>query len=74
MWRAFDLLEPIGDTRMDLGFGIVASTLANVNRDEKKRPEPFTPVDFMPFAEKPKPKSVAQQIRAALKNFTGKKG
>lgn len=28
--------------------GIVASTIANCNRDPEKTPRPFTPQDFMP--------------------------
>lgn len=31
--------------------GIVASTIANVNRDPKKRPEPFEPLDFISWAQ-----------------------
>lgn len=63
MWRAFDLREPIGDWRADLGHGIVASTLANINRS--KGADPFKPSDFMPLAEKPK-ESLAKKLKAAL--------
>ena len=67
MWMAFDRREPIGDWRNDLGFGVVASTLANINR--KEGADPFVPMDFMPLAVKPKEKPVplAQKIRAFLK-------
>jgi hypothetical protein len=41
-------LEPWGLEREDLRSGIVASTIANANRDPKKRPRPFTPDQFMP--------------------------
>jgi hypothetical protein len=30
------------------GAGVVASTIANCHRDPQSRPEPFTPLDFMP--------------------------
>lgn len=41
-------IEPFG-TEIDLlGHGIVASTLANVNRDPKRRPQPYQPSDFIP--------------------------
>lgn len=36
--------------RRDFGFGVVAATIANVNRDPKVRPQPFTAADFMPTA------------------------
>ena len=37
--------------RHDLGFGIVASVVANVNRDPKKRKKPYQASDFMPTYE-----------------------
>lgn len=30
------------------GFALIASVLANVNRDKRKKHTPFTPEDFMP--------------------------
>ena len=70
-WREFYALEPWGDERADLRSGIVASILANTNRDPKKRPQPFEPTDFMPFYEKPKPspQELAHKIRTALGRF-----
>lgn len=50
-WMAFFRVEPFGDVRGDLQAGIVASTVANVNRDPKKR-RPFSPADFLPDFEK----------------------
>ncbi len=47
-WRAFWNLNPQGQWRSDLRSGIVASVIANVNRDSKRKPEPFTAKDFMP--------------------------
>ncbi len=44
---AFAELEPFGRFPEDLGRGIIASTLANCNRDSQKQPEPFRPADFM---------------------------
>lgn len=44
---AFYQLEPFGVERDNLHAGIVASMVANVNRDVKKRPEPFAPHDFL---------------------------
>ena len=40
-------MEPRGEERADLRAGIVASTIANANRDPKKG-KPFKAEDFMP--------------------------
>lgn len=53
-WMAFYQVEPFGDVRGDLQAGIVASTLANVYRDRKKKPKPYNPEEFMPKFERPK--------------------
>ncbi len=45
---AYYTLEPWGGERADLNAGIIASTIANVNRDSKRRPDPFTAAEFMP--------------------------
>ena len=45
-WMAFDRLDPIGPDRGDLHAGIIASTVANVNRG--KDSQPFDAADFMP--------------------------
>jgi hypothetical protein len=47
-WMAYASIEPFGEERADLRAGIIASVIANVNRDPKKRREPFTEFDFMP--------------------------
>lgn len=47
-WMAYAQLEPFGEEREDLRAGIVASTIANANRDPKKRKKPFAPEDFIP--------------------------
>lgn len=47
-WMAFYTLEPWGTEVEDLRAGIVASTIANANRDPKKQRKPFKPQDFMP--------------------------
>ena len=50
-WMAYYQLDPFGNVREDLHAGIVASTIANVNRG--KNDKAFQPSDFMPFMEKP---------------------
>jgi len=48
-WMAFDQVEPISlGYRGDVGTGIVASLIANVYRDPKKRQEAYEASDFMP--------------------------
>lgn len=47
-WAVFAELEPFGEERADLRAGIVASVIANVNRDPKKQKKAFRPQDFLP--------------------------
>ena len=47
--------QPWGDFRVDLVGGMIASTLANIHRDTKKRQQPYTASDFMPFLHEPEP-------------------
>jgi len=49
---AYASLEPFGEERADVRAGIIAAVIANANRDRKKRPEPFTPADFMPLVKR----------------------
>ncbi len=41
----YDQTDPIGQERLDLHAGIIASTMANIHRSKKSRP--FTPKQFM---------------------------
>ena len=50
-WMAYYELNPFGSVRDDLQAGIIASTIANVNRG--KNDKSFAPSDFMPYMEKP---------------------
>lgn len=56
-WIAFYSIEPWGEERADLRAGIVASTVANVNRNAKQRSKPYSPKDFMPVYDKPPKKA-----------------
>jgi hypothetical protein len=51
LWLALHRVNPWGETRADLRAGIVASVVANANRDRKKKPQPFRPVDFMSYID-----------------------
>lgn len=62
-WLAYCEMEPFGEERGDLRAGIVASTVANVNRDPKKRPRPFQPRDFMPEFGESKGQSWQEQLQ-----------
>ena len=48
-WRAYYTLEPFGELVADQRHGILTSTLANVNRNPQKTPEPYTLRDFIPW-------------------------
>lgn len=49
---AYYLVEPWGERMADIRAGMICSTLANINRDSKRTPDPFQPADFMPWVEK----------------------
>lgn len=72
-WLAFFQLEPWGEERADLRAGIVASTIANVNRPAKRK-KAFEPKEFMPqFGVEPDDAELAAlrlmaQMRAALRS------
>lgn len=62
-WEAFCEIEPIGDLRGDFRMAHSMQLLANINRNSKTRPKPFTVMDFMfdfEEEEEQKPKAVAQ--------------
>lgn len=46
-WAEYDRLEPFGSWRDNWHMAVLCSLIANVNRDPKKRREPFSPADFM---------------------------
>jgi hypothetical protein len=46
-WQAYYKLEPFGSLVDDERHGVAVSTLANINRDAKVRPEPYKSKDFI---------------------------
>jgi hypothetical protein len=50
-WCAYATIEPFGEYRSELRNGTLCALTANINRDSKSRPEPFTATDFMHFHE-----------------------
>ena len=68
-WMAFSALEPFGYEAELHGSAITSSVIANANRDNKKKSEPFTAQDFMPQEpEDPEDKpSVFQRLKEYFK-------
>lgn len=65
-WMAYYNLNPFGEERADTRAGIVASTVAEVNRNRKKRGKPYGPQDFMiDYGKRRKRQTVADQIKLA---------
>lgn len=67
-WQAYAAIEPFGEERADMRSALIASVLANVHRDPKKRPQPFTIDDFMLFTEEREltQDEIANKVLAAL--------
>lgn len=72
-WMAYYRINPWGEDRADLRSGVVASTIANVNRDPNKG-RPFSPRDFMPYHQKQEQdrmESIKQGFRKLKAMFDG---
>jgi hypothetical protein len=69
-WMAFSTLEPFGYEAELHGSAITSSVIANVNRDPKKKSEPYTAQEFLPQEpEDPEDKpSVFQRLKEYFKN------
>lgn len=50
-WMAYFNIEPFGERLADIRMGMIASTVANSQRDPACRA--FEPIDFMPWANTP---------------------
>ncbi|RYD01632.1 hypothetical protein N752_29075 [Desulforamulus aquiferis] len=61
--------------KADFRAGLICSVLANINRDRKVRPQPYSPADFIPGKPKhQKPKTCQEQlaiVEALNKAFGG---
>ncbi len=55
-WQEYDCIEPFGEYRSELRHGQQMALTANLNRDSKNRPEPFTAAEFMNFTPQPEEK------------------
>lgn len=65
-WIAYFHLEPWGCEVEDWRAGMIASTIANANRDTKKRSKPFTPEDFMPQRIEPQKEEQSWEDQAQI--------
>lgn len=66
-WMAYYRLEPRGESRDDDRIALLTSTLVNMQRDAKKRPNPYPVSDFRlkyKSNRKPKPDELAANIDA----------
>jgi hypothetical protein len=57
-WIAYSRIEGFSDEMDDLRCGLVTAAVYNVNRDAKKVPKPFGPVDVVPWLSKALPEEV----------------
>lgn len=55
-WMVYHSIEPFGEFRAELRHGQQMAMTANLNRDTKKKRDPFTTAEFMNFVEQPEKK------------------
>lgn len=72
-WMAFYQLEPFGSLQDEYRSGMIASVMANTVRDEKKRRDPYHPIEFMRdnFIDK-KEHEAQNLLTKAMKLFGGR--
>ena len=63
-WAAYHSIEPIGGIRGDLQSGIIASTIANVNRG--KNSKSFSPSDFMLIGREEEEAQTEEDMKATM--------
>lgn len=66
-WIAYYELQPFGLENWNAG--VIASTIANVHRDIKKKKKPFTPSDFMPKVDADTPANDWQTTKAKFQQL-----
>jgi hypothetical protein len=72
-WFAFAGLDGFGERRADLRMGILASLIANVHRDAKRKPSPYKPGDFIPKIKEDADKQAELDLRMALDSISKRK-
>lgn len=68
----FHSIEPLGEYRNELRHGGLMALTANINRDEKLKPKPFTAADFMNFEEDINERQLSEEeLEAEFKKIFG---
>ena len=62
-----------GDFKQDFRFGQLCSIHANINRDSKKKRDPYKPEDFALRPRAPQREENTQEIRGKMDMLAGKK-
>lgn len=68
---AEESIRPRGPEVEDIRMAIIASNIANANRDVKRHPKPFSYEQFMPFRERPR--MTDDQMKAVAMSLAGVK-
>jgi hypothetical protein len=68
-WEAYDRIDPIGKWREDFNVANLMALIANVNRNPKKKSNPFTISDFMPEWGKEEEKEKRQTVEEMKQAF-----
>lgn len=69
-WAAYLKIKPPDDPFWRTG--LTCSVIANCHRDEKRKPKPYEPEDFIPGREKPKPIKNDKALIAAINALKAK--
>ena len=70
-WEEYYSVEPWGDDQHEARNGMLCSLIANVNRDTKKKRDPFMPRDFMRGPAEPEVELTDAQIERELDRLFG---
>jgi len=69
-WWAYYSIDPFGELRADIRHAALMALLANVNRDAKLRPEPWTMAEFLPdYWQTPAERDEEAHNQAMLQKF-----
>lgn len=74
-WKVYASVEPIGALRSDIQTAMIVTTLMNVHRSRKKRPQPFELRDVLPdwWREQSNPATLKRKLKAAFAALKGDK-
>jgi len=71
-WMEFEELEPFGPWRDNFHAGMIAATIANVNRNPKKNPQPVKISDFFYVDTATQQERADQSLLSALRSVKRK--